>query len=396
MVRIRARLVLPDRVVDDGVLDVVRDRIVAVETAPHRAVDDTVDLRGATVLPGLVDVHAHGAAGGSFADPGDGPARAAARHHLEHGTTTILASLVTAEPAALRRQVATLAGLVAEGVVAGVHLEGPFLSPVRAGAHDVGLLRAPDPDLMRELLELGAGTVRQVTVAPELRGALPLVRMLGAAGVVAAVGHSDADFAAMSAGFDAGAGLVTHLFNAMRPWRHRDAGAVAACLAAAARGQARVELIADGTHVDAGTLTAVHALLGPQRIVFVSDAMSATGLGDGRYRLGATPVAVRRGVARVADGDRDGALAGGTARLLDEVRWAHTTVGLPLADAVRCASLTPARTVGLHDRGALAPGLRADLLLVDRLLRPLAVMRAGAWVCGDLGVTGREALHRHD
>jgi N-acetylglucosamine-6-phosphate deacetylase len=358
-----ARVVLPDRVLDPGVVHVDGDRIVAVE--PGAAQPGGVDLTGSTLVPGLVDIHVHGGGGGSFPDG----ARTAAAYHLRHGTTSTVASLVTAPPEDLRRATGVLADLCDDGTLAGIHLEGPFLAPVRCGAHDPALLRPPDLALLDRLLTAGRGHVRHVTVAPELPGAREAIAYLRTRGVVAAVGHTDASYAQTADAFAAGATLVTHLFNAMRPLRHRDPGPVAAALADPG---VVCEVIGDGVHLDDGTVAMLFATLGADRIALVTDAMAAAGCADGAYSLGGLAVDVRDGVARTAAGT----IAGGTATLAEVLRRA-VRAGVPLTAAVRAATLTPARAVGLDDRGAIAPGLRADLCVLDADLRPAFVLRAG-------------------
>lgn len=401
---LRGRVVTPDGILDDGIVAVAGDRIAWVGRADQQrsALDRPADGDGwpaplavaHTVLPGLVDVHCHGAAGRSFPEGTVAAARAVARHHLEHGTTSVLASLVTAPAPDLISAVDALAGMCASGELAGIHLEGPFLSTVRCGAQDPAWLREPDLSLTAELLGAGRGHVATVTYAPELPRAAALVDALVAAGVVPSVGHTDADAATTSAFLRrAGSGLggravsVTHLFNGMRPLHHRDPGPVAACLAAAARGEAMVELIADGVHLADQTTAAVFDLVGPGAVLLVTDAMAAAGMADGRYELGPARVVVVGGVARLAGAEppEAGSLAGGTARLVDVVRRCVTHAGVDLVAAVTAASATPARLLGLDaEVGSLRAGMRADILCTDEDLRPSAVMRAGAWVSGGL------------
>lgn len=399
---LRGRVVTPEEVLDDGVVAVAGDRFAWVgRTAEHvtalaRAGGDgpwPAPLSvGHTLLPGLVDVHCHGAAGSSFPEGTVAAARTAAQHHLQHGTTSVLAGLVTAPAADLLRAVDTLAGMCASGELAGIHLEGPFLSTVRSGAQDPTWLRPPDLALTAELLQAGRGHVATMTYAPELPRATALVDALTAQGVVPSVGHTDADAATVSAAIRrARTGLggklvsVTHLFNGMRPLHHRDPGPIAACLAAAARGEAVVELIADGVHLADETTATVFDLVGPGAVLLVTDAMAAAGMADGHYQLGTAQVSVVGGVARLAgaEGSDVLSLAGGTARLVDVVRRCVTHAGIDLLTAVTAASATPARLLGLGaEVGALRAGMRADLLCTDADLRPSAVMRAGAWVSG--------------
>ncbi len=301
---------------------------------------------------GLVDLHCHGAMGHDFGDSEEG-SRAAAGHLAGAGVTRVVASLVSARPEVLRRQTATLAPLVADGTLAGIHLEGPFLSPARRGAHDPSALGAPDAGLVEDLVGVAgaAGSaygIRQMTFAPELPGSDGLVELLVRHRIIPAIGHTDADARTVSGAIDrivaarGGPALVTHLFNGMPPLHHRGGGPVAAALSAASRGDAVLELIADGVHVAPEVVRMVFDLVGPERIALVSDAMAATGLGDGDHALGNVPVHVRGGVARLGSG----VLAGSTSSLGDCLRWAVDVAGVPAPDALTSATRTPARLLG--------------------------------------------------
>jgi len=355
--------VRPGEVVVEG------DRIAAVNLIDH-------DDDGRTVLPGLVDVHCHGGGGASFTSGDADQVAAAAAHHLARGTTALVGSAVTDAPDRMLAVVASLADGVDAGHLEAVHVEGPFLAEAQCGAHDPTWLRDPDVGFTRELLAAGRGHVRVVTLAPERPGADAVAATLAEHGVIAAVGHTAAD-AATTTRFLAAQerGWVTHLFNAMPPLHHRDPGPVLGSLTAAASGSAVVELVADDLHVAAETTRGVLAMLGPQRVAFVTDAMAAAGMPDGDYELGPLRVRVADGVARLAEG---GAIAGGTASLLDLVRRA-VDGGVDLHAAVTAASATPAALLGRDDLGVLSPGARADLVVtrdgaVDR------AMRAGEWV----------------
>ncbi len=308
---------------------------------------------------GLVDIHHHGAAGAEYGLD-DEDSRRAAAHHRAAGVDHLVASLVSAPAAALERQVATLSPLVADGTLAGIHLEGPFLAEGRRGAHDPAALEDPDPALVERLVTVAAdhgapGAIRQLTFAPERPGAETLVRALVAHGIRPAVGHTEADASttadalAAVAGLQGAPALVTHLFNAMPPLHHRAGGPVAAALAAAGRGEAVVELIADGVHVTPEVVRMVFDTVGADQVALVSDAMAATGLGDGTYRLGSLEVVVEGGTALTRG---TGAIAGSTSTLAGCVRWAVDVAGIPEADAVRSATLTPARALGLDLAGA--------------------------------------------
>jgi N-acetylglucosamine-6-phosphate deacetylase len=373
---LRGRVVAPDKVIDDGVVVVDGDRITFVGAAAD--VKDDLPEPVGTLLPGLVDIHCHGGGGASFTLGDDAEVSAAAAHHLAQGTTSVVASAVTDSPDRMLASVRASAAAAARGEVAAIHLEGPFLSSARCGAQDPRHLLHPDLGLARDLLEAGEGFVRMMTLAPELPGAETLADLLVERDVVAAVGHTEASasITARVLGRQP-AGLATHLFNGMPSLHHRAPGPVGGALAAAAQGNARVELIADGVHLADETVALVFTLLGSDRIVLVTDAMAAAGMDDGDYQLGPQAVTVREGVARLRGG---ASIAGGTARLVEVVRRVVQRAGVGLVDAVASASRVPAAVLGLDDVGSLTAGLRADLLVVDEDLRPERVMRAGEWV----------------
>ena len=371
---------VPTAGLTDGVLTVEDGVITGVAPAPSAAASRDV------ILPGLLDIHCHGGGGHSFATTDPAEALAAAAYHASAGSTGVIASLVTAAPDELLRQVRALAPLVEAGQLLGIHLEGPFLAPARRGAHAPWLLRDPDEALVAALLEAAGSAITIVTLAPERPGAAPVADMLRAAGVVVAYGHTDAGYECMARALASGGGraLVTHLGNAMPPLHHRCAGPVAAALAAAAADDASVELIADGVHVDAGFTRLVFAAAAPGRVVLVTDSTAAAGMADGDYVLGALRVTVSGGVARLTAGEDEsgagGAIAGGTSTLLRVVATARAA-GVPLADAARAASEAPARVLGLsRSHGTLAAGMTADLVVTDENLALRRVMRAGRWL----------------
>lgn len=323
---------------------------------------------GGWVLPGLVDIHCHGGGGFAF-DAGPDDARRAAAHHQARGVSTVLASLVSNPHAVLLRQVHELADLVEEGVLAGVHLEGPYLSERRRGAHVAAHLRDPDPAEITELLDAGRGSVRMLTLAPERPGALDAIDLLVRRGVRVAVGHTDATAAQTRAAFDRGASVATHLFNGMRGLHHREGGPL---LAVAERPDVWAELIADGHHVAPDVLRATLAALAG-RAVLVSDAVAAAGQPDGRYHVGEQRVQLADGQMRTADGT---SLAGSALSLLDAVRLV-TRLGVPLPDAVAAATRAPAAALDLRGVGQIVAGASADLVVLDAELAVTAVWRAG-------------------
>jgi N-acetylglucosamine-6-phosphate deacetylase len=316
-----------------------------------------------------VDVHSHGGGGAAFAQGADAAATVLATH-LSHGTTTMVASLVTAGWEDLMAQVAELRPLVERGDLAGVHLEGPWLAPAKKGAHTLSLLAPPTAATVADVVA-NEDVVRLVTIAPELPFALEAIAALADAGIVAAIGHTACDLETTRRAVAAGARGATHLFNAMPPLLHRAPGPVLALL-----DDPRVfcELVADTHHVDITLVVAILRLLGP-RGVLVTDAMAAADLGDGHYTLGGLPVEVAGGVARLAD-DPAHNIAGSTITLSDAVANC-VAAGLPLADTVRAATRTPAEYLGLPDVGRMATGFWADLVELDESGRVLSVMRHG-------------------
>ncbi len=382
---VRGRVVTPEAVLDDAVV-VTRDGVIT-EVCPTaewagRASAERVPVPepDGIVLPGLVDIHAHGGGGHSLASTDAAEVRAAAGHHHQSGTASVVASLVTASPEEMLAQAAALAPLVACGAVAGIHAEGPFLSRDRCGAQDPRFLQAPDAGFVQEMVRAAEGTLRMMTVAPELPGAAAAIDVLRESGVRIALGHTDASydvFRQHARDLD-GTALVTHLANGMPPMHHRDPGPVAAALLEAAADRASVELIADGVHLDDGFVQMVFGVAAAGRVVLVTDAMAAAGMADGNYRLGSLAVQVTDGVARLSEGAAAGSIAGGTASLLHVVRRVVHSGAAGLRDAVNAASRTPARLLGIDDRvGAVTPGRTADLLVVDDDLELVSVLRAG-------------------
>lgn len=357
--------------------------ITEVGSGTHPSLVDTADQTDAqgisvervpgTILPGFVDMHGHGGGGASFSTATPEAVATVTATHLVHGTTSMLASLVTEPLDVLARQVSMLADLAADGVVAGIHLEGPFLSAARCGAHDPALLRDPTREAVAPLLAAGRGTVRMMTLAPEREDGLQAVRMLVDAGVVAAVGHTDAASATCVAAFDAGARVATHLFNGMRRVQEQhDGGPIAASLLDE---RVVVEVILDGVHVARESMELVRRLAGG-RIALITDAMSAAGAGDGDFLIGALPVRVSGGVAVLVDGST---LAGST--LTQDAALARLVRdhGASLVEASRALSGTPAQVLGLDHVGELRAGLRADLVVLADLT-VTRVMRGGEWV----------------
>lgn len=330
------------------------------------------DGTGAILTPGFVDIHCHGAAGTGF---DDAEARAAALDealavHAAHGTTRVVLSLVSAPIPQITDRLKALHEYVSlRPTVLGVHLEGPFLADSHRGAHDPAHLTEPDRASVDALLGAGRGNIRQVTIAPELPGALWAIDTLVGEGITVAVGHTGADADVVRDAFAAGASVLTHAFNGMRGLHHRAPGPVAA----AVESGATLEVIADGVHVDPTMIGFLHALA-PGRIALVTDAMAATGCADGEYVLGSLPVRVREGVARLGEGD---SIAGSTLTTDVALRIATTRSGMSLPEAVASLTTIPARAIGRPDLGTLRVGAVSDAVLLDEGLRVRAV-----WVEG--------------
>jgi N-acetylglucosamine-6-phosphate deacetylase len=366
--RVQGRVVTPDGVVEGGIVQIRADRIDTVSAAAG----SKPDVSAAWLVPGFVDLHVHGGGGHTFTSGDPDDARGAIDFHRRHGTTTMLASLVTASRKDTLNQATGLAPLVHSGELAGLHLEGPYLSTARCGAHDPAHLRDPDPAEIAELVALGV--VRTMTLAPELPGGLPAVEQLGRHGVVAAVGHTDATYEQALAAIDAGASLATHLFNGMRPVHHRDPGAVVALLE---RPSVVCEVVADGVHLHDGMLRHIINAAGADRVALVTDAMAAAGMPDGEYELGGLATTVSGGVARLTS---SGAIAGSTTTMAAAFRRAVHS-GVSMMEAARIAATTPAAVLGRGDElGAIAEGRRADLVLLDDDLAVTGVIRAGEHV----------------
>jgi N-acetylglucosamine-6-phosphate deacetylase len=371
-----ARVVSTESVLDDAWVHVAGGTIVEVAERRPAADVPVVDLDGAWLLPGYIDLHVHGGGGHSVASSQEAM-DAAVAYHRTRGTTSTLVSLVTAPVDELVVQAAWAAALARRGptprgCVLGSHLEGPFLSPRRRGAQNAAHMIAPDPEILERLIAAGEGALRMMTLAPELDGALALIPLLRERGIIAAIGHSDATYEQARAGIEAGAEHATHLFNGMGPLHHRTPGLVGAALEAGIP----CELINDGRHVHPAVITLVFRLIDCP--ILITDAIDATGVGDGTFDLGGLAVHVQDGEARLAS---TRSLAGSTLTMDEALRRAVRDSDLPIEEAAAAAATNPARVLGLDDRlGSIAPGRRADLVVLDDDLIVRRVMAAGQWL----------------
>ncbi|EPD57083.1 N-acetylglucosamine-6-phosphate deacetylase [Streptomyces sp. HGB0020] len=365
------QVVLPTGTVPDGRVIVDGTRITA--TAPENA--QVIDVTGHYVVPGFVDIHNHGGGGASFTSGTVEEVLKGIHTHRLHGTTTVVASTVTGDMDFLAQRAGLLSELAEQGDIAGIHFEGPFISPCRKGAHSEALLRDPDPAEVRKLVDAARGQARMVTLATELPGGVDSVRLLAEHGVIAAIGHTDATYEQTVEAIEAGATVATHLFNAMPTLGHRAPGPIAALLEDE---RITVELINDGTHLHPASLQLAFHHAGAGRVAFITDAMDAAGFVDGTYMLGPLEVEVSEGVARLVEG---GSIAGSTLTLDRAFKRAVTVDGLPVEDVVAAISANPARLLGMDDTvGSLEPGKDADLVILDEHFDLKGVMRRGEWV----------------
>jgi N-acetylglucosamine-6-phosphate deacetylase len=378
------RIVTPSSVIHDGFIETSNGRIVRVGPgAPGKSArsDDhvrkLVDLRGAVVVPGFIDIHTHGGGGASFSDGSSAIGRAV-RMHLGHGTTTMLVSLITDSQSKMEAEAASAAAVhgTARDVIAGIHLEGPFVSGCHLGIMPGRHARQPSLAAVDAIQRASGGLVRMVTIAPELDSAMSLISELKTKGIIPAIGHSAADYDQAMQAARAGATVVTHLFNAMRPIHHRSPGIVAAAMDA----NLYVEVINDGTHLHDATIRMVHRLF-PQKIISITDAMPATGAPDGTYEIAGQRALVQDGKSRLLNDDGTlGPVAGSTLTMDVAFKRAVEVGGFTLDEAVASTSTNAARLLGIHrEVGAITAGLWAHLVFLDPELRVRAVLRGDRW-----------------
>ncbi|MBE3575066.1 MAG: N-acetylglucosamine-6-phosphate deacetylase [Firmicutes bacterium] len=369
------QVVLQDRVAegwevafdpDQGILSYVGpDRGPGI-MASSGTLEPEEDLAGAYVSPGFIDVHVHGGGGADFMDATVEACTRVCEEHARHGTTSLLATTLTASPESLQAaveaavQARQAAGPRPSGArILGLHLEGPYLSPAHAGAQDPAFLRAPDREELERLQRLARGAIRMVTLAPELAGAAGVIQWCREQNVVAVAGHTDATYDQAMQAFVSGVRMCTHTFNAMRGLHHREPGTVGAVLDSPT---VVAQLIADGIHVHPAAVRLLWRIKGPDGLALITDAMRAEGLRPGTYDLGGLTVQVDGRSARLADGT----LAGSLLTMEQAVAHVRVFTGAALAQAVRAATWVPARVLGLADRyGSLEAGKMADLVVLS-------------------------------
>jgi len=376
---------------EPGWVAIAGDRITGVGSGPAPRSDRVVDLPEHLIAPGFVDLHVHGGGGASAnlggAEPPDEQIARIGTHHAAHGTTALLPTVVSDHETPTRGALAAIAAAMGGGGparVLGAHLEGPWIAPSRAGAHDPDAIRPIDRAECDRILDHAAGCVRLVTLAPELPDAEWLVERLARSGIVGSLGHTEADHGVAARAFDRGVRHVTHLFNAMPGIAHRAPGPVVAALADP---RVSVEIVADGHHVDPAIIALVFACA--HRPLLVTDAIPATGLPPGRHRLGS--VEVRAGAGRATLATDPDTLAGSLLTMDRAVALVRERAGIALPVVLAAASAAPADALGRSDLGRLAPGALADLVLLTPDLRTEATVVGGRAVHDPRGLlTGDE------
>ena len=378
------KAITPKGEIDDvGIL--VRDGVIEF-AGPRSAValpagSEEIDATELTAIPGFVDVHIHGAGGRDVMEAEDSALSTITGRLAKFGTTSFLATTVTASADDTCRAVEGISKFIslqyqtseARAEILGIHFEGPFISKARRGAQPAEFIQPPSTEVLQRFLQAASGNARIMTMAPEVLGAMPCIDAARSRGLVVSIGHTDATYEQARAAVAHGAHHATHVFNAMRPFSHRDPGVIGAVLTTP---EVTAELIADGVHVDEIAMKLLLKAKGAEGVVLISDGISATGMPDGKYMLGGLEVTMTGGVCRTAEGN----LAGSTLTL-DRALRNVVKLGTPLADAVRMLTLNPATLLGIEfKKGALRTGADADIILLNEALEITSVWARGTLV----------------
>ncbi len=361
-----AKIVTPFRIVDPGSIIVSEKRIANMGKNADVALPAGIpvyDLQGMTVVPGFVDLLVHGGNGAGFADDDDPEAlKKISEFFFQHGTTGLLASLFSKRMDLLKKDMNRIADYIEkhdDTNIWGIHMEGPFINPAIKGAHKIEYLWEPNVNMWNELYASSRGHIKLMTISPELQGNIDVIRKASSQGVVPSIGHTLALYDDIEKAIDNGAAHVTHMFNAMRPFHHREAGIMVAALL---RNELKVELIADGIHVHPIVMQLLHNIKGSGGIILVTDAIRASGMPNGEYHFMDQKIIVKDKKAYL----ENGTLAGSTLTMEEAVKTMVKEVGVPITDAIRMASLNGAKVLGVeHKKGILAVGKDADLVVLD-------------------------------
>lgn len=356
-----------------GPVYICNDRIVSEETYSSTPGDETLtDAGECYVIPGLTDIHFHGCMGSDCCDGTPEAFRTIARYELGQGVTSITPATMTMSEDVLAQICRTAKDFsCGDGAdFCGLYMEGPFISIEKKGAQNEKYIHPADTEMLTRLQELSGGCIRTVAVAPETEGAMDFIRRNNDR-INISLAHTCADYDTAREAFSCGASQLTHMYNAMPPFAHRAPGPIGA---AADDGHCMVELICDGIHVHPAVVRTAFKIFGDDRIILISDSMRAAGMADGRYDLGGQTVIVKGNLAVL----EDGTIAGSVTNLMDCVRTAVRDMGIPLAGAVKCAAVNPAKAIGIYrDYGSISPGKYANIALLDRNLELKMVIHRG-------------------
>jgi len=357
------QLVLRNSITPSAKVWISQGKIMKIDTGDLPILEgdyELIDGRGNLLVPGMIDVHIHGANGFNMMDGKEESIQEVSRVCASTGCTSFLATSVSStieDLLEMIRSVKLVKGREAGAKIAGIHLEGPYLNPKRKGMQNEKYLRHPDLEEMKMIFEEAGSLIKMVTIAPELPGGMELISFLKEQGVIISIAHSDATYEEAKQAFSAGASHVTHCFNGMRPIHHRDPGLI---VAAFEEKHVSLQAIVDNVHLHPAIIRLMHSLKGPEGMVLITDALQAMGMGDGNYIFGGHHVTVEGGIARL----EDGTLASSTVTMNEALRYTVET-GISLIDAVQMASTTPATILGLQQKGEILSGFDADLVLLD-------------------------------